>query len=96
MLKTSEISHWKLDSVDSQLFFRSTSAVILMILVEIQGFVISVLNQNKKRDLNNMNRGWIVISFFEIIFKIVPDFQDCPEKIQAGREFKIETDKCVY
>ena len=67
-----------------------------MILVEIQGFVISLLKQNKKRDLNNLNRDCIVIIFFETIFKIVPNFQDCPEKIQAGREFKIETDKCVY
>ena len=48
-------------------------------------------------DLNNLNRGLIVISFFfETVFKIVLDFQDCPEKIQAGREFKIKTDKCVY
>ena len=67
-----------------------------MILVEIQGFVISLLKQNERRDLNNLNRDLIVISFCETIFKIVPDFQDCPEKIQAGREFKIKTDKCVY
>ena len=67
-----------------------------MILVEIQGFVISVLKQNKKRDLNNLNRGSIIISFCETVLKLVSDFQDCPGKIQAGREFKIETVRCVY
>ena len=55
---------------------------------------IAQVEQN--RDLNNLNRGSIVVSFFETIFKIVPDFQDCPEKIQAGREFNIETVRCVY